>query len=114
MKNGSYTKAKVLTLIPVAVLAVTVICLVLAGVLEGPTGRGALYTVFAFAGLMSVFLSPLPCLAISVIGTVFASKAVKEGAAGARRFLALGIAEILVCAAGAVLAVVMFIAGQGV
>ena len=70
MKNGNYSKAKVLTLIPVIVFAVTVICMVLATILEGPTGRGAVYTVFAFAGLMSMFLAPLPCLVISVIGTV--------------------------------------------
>jgi len=34
MKNSSYSKAKVLTLIPIFVLAVTVICLVLAAILE--------------------------------------------------------------------------------
>ena len=39
MKNSSYSKAKVLTLIPIFVLAVTVICLVLAAILEAPTGR---------------------------------------------------------------------------
>ena len=44
-----------------------------------------LYTIFAFAGLMSMFLSPLPCLVLSVAGTVFAAKAGKEGIAGARK-----------------------------
>ena len=58
MKNSNYSRAKVLTLIPVIVLAATVICFVLASILEVPTGRGALYTIFAFAGLMSMFLSP--------------------------------------------------------
>ena len=56
MKNGNHTKAKVLTLIPVIVLVLTVICLVVATILEGPTNRGALYTIFAFVGLMSIFL----------------------------------------------------------
>ncbi len=63
---------------------------------------------------MSIFLSPLPCLVLSVIGTVFAAKATKEGTAGSIRFLILGIAEILVYVAGAIVAVLMFIAGQGV
>ena len=114
MKNSSYLKAKVLTLIPIIVLAVTVICMVLAAVLEGPTNRGTLYSVLAFAGLMCVFLSPLPCMVISVVGTVFAAKASKEGTAGARGFIILGIVEILFYVAGAILAIIMFIAGQGV
>ncbi len=114
MKNSSYSKSKVLTLIPIFVLAVTVICLVLAAILEAPTGRGALYTIFAFVGLMSMFLSPLPCLVLSVAGTVFAAKAGKEGIAGARKFLVTGILEILVYVVGAFLAIMMFFAGQGV
>ena len=114
MKNGNYLKAKVLTLIPVVVFAVTVICMVLATILEGPTNRGTIYTIFAFVGLMSIFLSPLPCLVVSIIGTVFAARAVKESTAGALKFLILGIAEILVYVLGAVLAVMIFIGGQGV
>ena len=114
MKNSSYLKAKVLTLIPVVVFALAGICLILASILEVPTGKGVLYTIFAFAGLMSIFIYPLPCLVMSVIGTVFAAKAVKGGMAKARIFLILGIMEILVCVAGAVLAIVMSIAGQGV
>ena len=114
MKNANHSKAKVLTLIPVIVLALTVFCMVLATILEGPTGRGTIYTIFAFAGLMSIFISPLPCRVLSIIGTVFAIKATKEGAAGTLKFLILGIAEILVYVAGAIVAVLMFIAGQGV
>ena len=114
MKNSTYSKAKILTLIPVVILVAAVICMVLAMILEVPTNRGTLYTIFAFAGLMSIFVYPLPCLVMSAIGTVFAAKAVKDGTAKARIFLILGILEILVCAAGAVLAIVMFTAGQGV
>lgn len=114
MKNSNYSKAKVLTLIPMIVLAVTVICMVFAAILEGPTDKGVLYTIFAFAGLMSVFLSPLPCLVLSVMGTVFAVKAGKEGIAEARKYFIAGIIEIMVCAVGAFLAIMMFLAGQGV
>ncbi len=113
-KNENYSRTKILTLIPVFVLAAAVLCMVLAMILEGPSNRGAVYTVFAFAGLMSIFLSPLPCLILSVIGTVFAVKAVKEGAARAAVFLILGILEMLVYVAGAILAVLIFIGGQGV
>ena len=114
MKNSNYSKAKVLTLIPIVVLAVTVICMVLAAIFEVSANRGVLYTIFAFAGLMSVFISPLPCLVISIIGTVFAAKATREGAAEARKFCILGIIEILVYIVGVILAVIMFMAGQGV
>ena len=114
MKSRNYLRAKVLTLIPLIVLVVTVICIVLATILEVPTGRGVLYTIFAFAGLMSMFLTPFPCLVISAAGTVFAIKAVKEGFAEARKFLILGIIEILVYVVGAILAIMMFLVGQGV
>ncbi len=114
MNNRNYAKAKILTLIPVIVLLFTVICFVLATILEGPTNRGTVYSVFAFAGLMSLFFAPLPCQVLSIIGTVFAAKATKEGIKEARKFLILGIIEILVALLGGVLAVVMFIGGQGV
>ncbi len=114
MKNSNYLKAKVLTLIPIIVLSITVICMVLAIILEVPANRGALYTIFAFAGLMSMFISPLPCLVISIIGMVFAAKAIKEGTAEAKKFFMLGIFELLVYVVGAILAIIIFIAGQGV
>ena len=106
--------AKILTLIPVIVFAVTLICMGLAMILEGPTGRGAIYSIFALIGILCIFLAPLPCLALSVIGTVFAAKAIKEGDSRSRKFLLLGIVEIAVYVIGAILVCIMFIAGQGV
>ena len=115
MKRSNYTKAKVLILIPIIVLAVTVICMVLAAMFEVPSGsRGLLYTIFTFAGLMSMFITPLPCLVISIAGTVFAVKAAKEGASGAWLLFILGIIEILVYVVGVILAVILFVTGQGV
>ena len=113
-KGSSYSKAKVLTLIPVFVLAATVICMVLAAMLEVPTGKGVLYTIFAFAGLIGMLIAPFPCLVMSVLGTVFAAKAGKEGIPGARKFLVLGIIEISVHVVGVALAIMMFLVGQGV
>ena len=114
MKSSNYSKAKVLTLIPIFFLAATVICLVLATMLEVPGSKGVLYTIFAFAGLISMFISPFPCLVMSVLGTVFAAKAGKEGIAEARKFLVLGIIEISVHVVGVALAIMMFLVGQGV
>ena len=114
MKSSNYSKAKVLTLIPIFVLAATVICMVLASLFEVPTGKGVLYTIFAFAGLMGMLITPFPCLVMSVAGTVFAAKAGKEGIAEARKFLVLGIIEISVYGVGVSLAIMMFLVGQGV
>ena len=114
MQNKNHTRAKILTLIPIVVFVIIAVCLFLASVLEVPTSKGALYSLFALAGVLGMFLSPLPCLVISVLGTVFAAKAVKEGAAQSRKFFIIGIVEILVYVAAVILAIVMFIAGQGV
>ncbi len=114
MKTSNYSKAKVLILIPVIVLAATVICMVLAAMFEVLSSRGLLYTIFTFAGLMSMFITPLPCLVISIAGTVFAVKAAKEGASGAWLLFILGIMEILVYVVGVILAVILFVTGQGV
>ena len=112
--NSNYSRAKVLTLIPVIVLAVTVICMIIAMMLEAPTGKGVIYSFFAFIGLMGMFLSPLPCLVVSAIGTLFAVKAVREGAAAARMFCVLGFMEIFVCITGLILVIMMFTVVQGV
>ena len=114
MNNTNYSKAKILTLIPVIVFVVTVVCMVIASILEGPTSRGAIYSIFAFIGIMSMFLSPLPCLVMSIIGIVCAARANKEGVVQARKFMVLGIIEILPICLGVVLAIAMFIGGQGV
>ena len=90
------------------------ICMVLAAMLEVPTGKGVFYTVFAFAGLIGMLILPFPCLVMSVLGTVFAVKAGKEGIVEARKFLVLGIIEISVHVVGVSLAIMMFLVGQGV
>ena len=114
MQNKNHTGARILTLIPVIVFVLTAICLLPANILEVPTGRGVLYSLLALAGVLSMFLSPLPCLVMSIVGTVFAARAVREGIVQSRKYLILGIIEILVYVVAVVLAIVMFIAGQGV
>lgn len=114
MKNKNYSIAKILILIPIVVSVITVICLVLASILEVPTARGTLYSFFALIGLLSLVLSPLPCLAMSVVGIIFSAKAMKEGIVKARIFFVIGIVELLPCILGLILAIAMFIGGQGV
>lgn len=56
----------------------------------------------------------MQCLLVSVAGTVFAAKSVKQGYAPSRKFLALGIVEILACIVGVILAILMLIGGMSV
>ncbi len=111
-ENGS--KAKILVLIPAGLFLITVICLGLAFILEGPTHRGVIYSILAFIGLMGMILSPFPCFVLSVVGTVFAVKELKDGMAQSRKYLILGILELLVHAAGMVVAVMLFNVSMGV
>lgn len=114
MNNRNHRIAKILVLIPIAVFIITAISMGLATVLEYPTDMGLAYTVFAFIGIMSIFLSPLPCLVISIVGTVFAAKATKEGVVQSRKFLVIGIIEIIAYIAGVILAATLFYYGQSV
>jgi hypothetical protein len=95
MKNSNYSKAKILTILPIFIMVFVVISLVLAAVLEEPNSRGALYTIFALVGLIGLVVTPLPCLVMTILGVVNASKAKKEGVKGAGVFLILGIIEII-------------------
>ena len=114
MNNKNYLRAKIFTLIPIAVFVVTVICFVLAMLLEAPTDKGTAYSVFGLIGIFSIILSPLPCLGLSVVGIIFSIKAKKDGISKAILFLVLGIIEILSHSGSLILAVLMFIVGQGV
>ncbi len=114
MDNKYHKIARILTLIPLIVFAVTVICMIVATVLEVPTARGTVYSFFALIGILNILFSHLPCLLVSVAGTVFAAKSVKQGYAPSRKFLALGIVEILACIVGVILAILMLIGGMSV
>ena len=103
-----------MVMIPIIIFAVTVISFVLAVILEGPTDKGAVYALFAFISIISIFMAPLPCLIISVIGTVLAVKAIRAGDSKARKYLFIGIIEIAVTAVFTVVAVILFITGQSI
>ncbi len=114
MDNKNYLKARKLLLIPVFIILAATVCFGLASILEVPTHRGTVYSILIMIAILSIFLAPLPCLVMSVIGTVFAAKATKEGTAPARKYLVLGIIEILAHVLFVILAVAMFIGGQSV
>jgi len=109
-----YRIAKILILIPIVIFVITALCMGLATILEFPTDRGVVYSIFAGIGILSMFLSPLPCLVISIVGTVFAAKATKEGIIQSRKFFIIGIIEIVAYIVGVILAATMFYYGQSV
>lgn len=110
----SKSTARSMVMIPIIIFAVTVISFVLAMLLEGPTDKGAVYVLFAFISIICIFMAPLPCLIISVIGTVLAVKAIRAGDIKSRKYLFIGIIEIAVTVVFAVLAAILFINGQSI
>lgn len=114
MDNMNYHKAKRMVLIPIIIVLVAVVCLVLASILEQPTNRGTLYSILALIAILIIFMSPIPCLVMSVIGTILAIKAVKEGTAQARKYIVIGMIEILAHIVFVILGIAMFIGGQSV
>ena len=108
MNNKNYSRAKVLTLIPVIIFVVIALSLVLSTILEGPTARGTVYTVFAFIGVVGLFLAPLPCLIVSILGTMFAAKAKNEGITQSKKYFIIGIVETAVYGLGVLCGIVAF------
>ena len=94
MKNKNHTKAKVLTLISLILILSTVANALLSlYVFDPDTGIGSVFLLLAAGGL---FLLPIPCVILSILGTMAASAAKKEGVRGSGKFFALGITEIIV------------------
>ena len=59
-----------------------------------------------FLASLSLIFTALPCMVMSVVGTVFASRAKKEGQTASRKFFALGIIEIIIYAMGVMGAII--------
>ncbi len=96
MNNKNLKRAKVLTLIPVIVF--TVIAAFMAALIFSYFSTGSDVTVIAIiiTAVVSLIVSVLPCLVMSVAGTVYATKAQKEGQAASRKFFVIGIIGIVI------------------
>ena len=91
MKN--FYRSKTLILIPIVVFVVIAICMVLNSIMND-TSEGVGH-MLGMAGTLGMILWPIPCLVMSIIGTVYASKAKKEGIAKSRIFFVIGMIEIV-------------------
>lgn len=67
MQNPTIKK---LLWIPVISVIVIIGSFIIASILEFPTNRGAVYSFLAGIAIFGIFLIPIPCLIISIIGTV--------------------------------------------
>ena len=112
--NSGIKTAKILVGIPLGAFIAEGICFLLSMILEKPTDRGTVYTLLAAAWLLGLFVFPLPCLAMSSVGTVLAVKAKKQNEPGASGALILGIIELLFAAISIVLAVLFLIGAMSV
>ena len=96
MKDNKYAKAKYLILAPLVVFTLIAVCFVISLVMNVPIS--STNVVFRFCHTISflgALLSPLPCLVMTVVGTVIAGKAKKEGLKEYRVFFTIGMIEII-------------------
>lgn len=71
--NRRYRLCMILVLIPMLIFVFWLICLGLAVILEMPTDRGMIYTIFAFLVVLIPFIAPIPCLVLGIIGIVLSA-----------------------------------------
>ncbi|MCR5789913.1 MAG: hypothetical protein K6G83_08490 [Lachnospiraceae bacterium] len=102
MDNKNYRGAKILTLIPIVVFALTIICLGALAFDYFSTGSDVTAVALIFTGTLSALFTTLPCLVMSVLGTVLAARAKREGIVQAGRFFVTGIIEIVFYGVGLV------------
>ncbi len=107
--NKDYKKeAKNYLTLPIIITVVIVISMIMATILEGPTNRGSIYTLFASVMILGIIFAPLPCFIMSIIGTIKAIKAKTRG------LTILGIAEVAIGVIAIILATLILIFGQSV
>ena len=106
MDNKYHKRAKILILIPIIVFAVNAVCFVPLTISYLSTGSDVTAVAIVFLASLSLIFTALPCMVMSVAGTVFAARAKKEGQTASRKFFILGIIEIVIYALGVVGAVI--------
>ena len=106
MENKKFKAAKILILIPIIIFVLTVICLGALTISYFSTGSDVTAVALIFTGTMSALLTTVPCLVMSILGTVFSAKGKKEGVAGLGKFHVIGVIEIIVYGVGIVGAVI--------
>lgn len=105
MQNPTIKK---LLWIPVISVIVIIGSFIIASILEFPTNRGVVYSFLAGIAIFGIFLIPMLCLIISIIGTVNSVKNKND------KYKIIGIAEIIFSVLGVLLNIYIFTIGQSV
>ena len=102
MNNKNQSRAKILTLIPVIVFVITAVIMLLLTISYFSTGSDVTAVAMIFTGSFSLIITTLPCLVMSVAGTVYAARAKKEGIPASRKYYVIGVIEIIVYSLGVI------------
>lgn len=102
MDNKDHRRARILTLIPVIVFAVTAVIMVPLVISYFSTGSDVTAVAIIVAGTLCLIVTTVPCLVMSVVGTVLAARAVKEGQTASRKLFVIGIIEVIVYSFGVI------------
>lgn len=105
MQNPTIKK---LLWIPVISVIVIIGSFIIASILEFPTNRGVVYSFLAGIAIFGIFLIPILCLIISIIGTVNSVKNKND------KYKIIGIAEIIFSVLGVLLDIYIITIGQSV
>ncbi len=100
--------AKTLLRIPLWIGAVVIVCFVTASILERPTDKGVIYSLFAMSSIIGLFFAPLPCLVLSVIGTI------KAAGTHMKRVARLGVIETICWIGVFVISMILFMRGMSI
>ncbi|MCR5301208.1 MAG: hypothetical protein K6E49_02080 [Lachnospiraceae bacterium] len=106
MNNKNHTRAKILIMIPVIVFVLTAACLVPLNISYFSSGSDVTAVAIIFVGTLSLIITTVPCLVISIVGTVYAARAKTEGHKESRKFFVIGIIEIVIYSLGAICAII--------
>ena len=106
MDNANYKKAKIMTLIPVIVFALSALCLVPLTISYLSTGSDPTAVLLIFTGSIIAVVTVIPCIVLAILGVVYASKAKKEGAEKTGKFTVLGLIELIIYGGGIIFTIV--------
>ena len=118
MESNKYYKiAKILILITLVIMITIPVCLGLAFLILSLAASGTsniLYQIAASVFYIGFGICGIPCLAMSIIGTICAIKARKDGISKATVFIILGIILIPITAVWSYFAPILTTAWMGV
>lgn len=103
-----HDKTKKILWLPIIAVLVIIGSFIIATILEFPTNRGTVYSFFAGVAIFGIFLIPIPCLIISIIGTIKAISNRND------KYKIIGIIEIIFSIIGILLDIYIFIISQSV